>query len=321
MKKITFRCALAPEFDRFVDIMEGLGNYNNHFWLMRRLDSFLCSKHPKAKALTKDILAEWFSMFSHLSLATQRQYRSDIFLLCKFLRSRNGLSAVRAEFPILRPQAFKPYVFSQTDLSKLLAAARAMRKMPKDPLRPETFELVVSLLYACGLRISEVIARDVGDFDESEGVLKIRGAKFGKSRLVPVSKSMHKKIEDYLGRRRKLGIPTGPSDSLIWSPYRGRPSREFMKIALMRLMRKAGIKPAHGRCGPRVHDLRHTFAVYRLLAWYKEGADVQLLLPRLSTYLGHVNIQSTQHYLRYMPEVLAEASQRFEDAFAMGVEV
>lgn len=89
-----------------------------------------------------------------------------------------------------------------------------------------------------------------------------------------------------------------------------------MKIALMRLMRRAGIKPPRGRCGPRVHDLRHTFAVHRLLDWYKQGADVQTLLPRLSTYMGHINIQSTQVYLRYMPEVLAEANRRFEVAFS-----
>lgn len=319
MKKHRFESALAPEFNRFVEVMAGLGDYSDHFWLMGRLDAFLCAKHPNTRTLSKEILAEWFSTFSHLNLITQRGYRSNIFLLCKFLRSRNELSAARAQFPIIRPPAFKPHVFSPVELSKLLAAARAMRKMPKDQLRPETFELVISLLYACGLRISEVIAFDVGDFDESEGILKIRKTKFGKSRLVPASTSMRNKIEAYLNHRRNLGVPTGASDALIWSPYHGRPSCDFMKIALMRLMRKAGIKAIHGRCGPRVHDLRHTFAVHRLLAWYKEGADVQLLLPRLSTYLGHVNIQSTQHYLKYMPEVLAEASHRFEEAFATEV--
>lgn len=317
MKKLNFRSALAPEFHRFVEVMEGLGDYNGHFWLMGRLDVFLSARHPEARVLSKEILTEWFSTFSHLSLQTQRKYRSDVFLLCRFLRSRNESSAMRSQFPILRPSAFRPYIFSQMDILKLLNTARAMRTMPKDPLRPESFGLVISLLYACGLRISEAIALDVGDFDESEGVLRIRKTKFGKSRLVPISSSMRKKVQRYLSRRRLLGITASPSDALIWSPYHGRPSCEFMKIALMRLMRKAGIKPLQGRCGPRVHDLRHTFAVHRLLAWYKEGADVQLLLPRLSTYLGHINIQSTQHYLTYMPEVLSEASHRFEKTFAM----
>jgi integrase/recombinase XerD len=296
--------------------MKGLGDYGNHFWLMRRLDRFLFERHPHTKMLTKEILAEWFATFSHLNPITQRRYRSDIFLLCSFLRSRSSRTATRAQFPIIRPPASRPHIFTKAEITQLLATAREMRTMPKDPLRPMTFELVLAVLYACGLRISEVIALDIGDYDRGEGVLKIRKTKFGKTRMVPVSGSMRGKIEMYLKRRRDLGIPSGPSDAMIWSPYYGRPSRGFMKIALMRLMRRAGVKSPNGRCGPRVHDLRHTFAVHRLLAWYKQGADVQLLLPRLSTYLGHINIQSTQHYLKYMPEVLAEASLRFEKAFS-----
>lgn len=317
MRSPVFRGPLATEFSRFVEMMKGLGDYQNHFWLMRRLDKFLMERHPKTKVLSKDILSEWFASFSHLNLITQRKYRSDIFLLCSFLQSRNTATTSRAQFPIIRPPIFRPHVFAKAEIIQLLASARAVRPMPKNPLRPLTFEIVVSLLYSCGLRICEVIALDVGDY--AEGVLKIRKTKFGKSRLVPVSRSMREKLEGYLARRQNLGIPTEEANALIWSPYNGRPSRDFMKIALMRLMRKAGIKPPHGRCGPRVHDLRHSFAVHRLLDWYEQGADVQLLLPRLSTYLGHINIESTQHYLKYMPEVLAEANRRFETAFS-GVE-
>lgn len=317
MKPSVFRGPLAPEFTRFVELMKGLGDYKNHFWLMQRLDKYLFERHPTAKVLTKDILLEWFTSFEHLNPVTQRKYRSDIFLLCSFLRSKSRNTTGRAQFPIIRPPVFRPHVFTKAEIIQLLSAARAIRPMPKDPLRPATFEVVVSLLYSCGLRICEVIALDVGDY--AEGVLKIRKTKFGKSRLVPVSLSMKEKLDAYLAKRRQLGIPTAETNALIWSPYNGRPSREFMKIALMRLMRKAGIKPPHGRCGPRVHDLRHSFAVHRLLDWYEQGADVQLLLPRLSTYLGHINIESTQHYLKYMPEVLAEANRRFETAFS-GVE-
>lgn len=316
MNSNNFRGPLAREFQRFFELMKGLGDYQSHFWLMRRLDKFLLERYPKTKVLSKDILSEWFASFSHLKPVTQRKYRSDTFLLCSFLRSRNTATTSRAQFPILRPPVFRPYVFTKFELIQLLAAARAIRPMPKDPLRPVTFEVVVSLLYSCGLRICEVISLDVGDY--ADGILRIRKTKFGKSRLVPVSRSMREKLDSYLVRRIKLGIPTEGTNALIWSPYNGRPSREFMKIALMRLMRKAGIKPPHGRCGPRVHDLRHSFAVHRLLDWYEQGADVQRLLPRLSTYLGHINIESTQHYLKYMPEVLAEASRRFETAFSGG---
>lgn len=314
MRPAVFQGPLAPEFKRFVELMKGLGDYQNHFWLIGRLDKFLLKRHPRTKILTKDILSEWFASFSHLNPITQRKYRSDIFLLCSFLRSRSTGTTGRTQFPIIRAPVFRPHVFSKSEITQLLSTAREIRPMPKDPLRPLTFEVVVSLLYSCGLRICEVIALNVGDY--ADGVLKIRKTKFGKSRLVPVSGSMRQKLDDYLARRRALRVPMEEANALIWSPYNGRPSREFMKIALMRLMRKAGIKPPSGRCGPRVHDLRHSFAVHRLLDWYEQGADVQILLPRLSTYLGHINIESTQHYLKYMPEVLAEANRRFETAFS-----
>jgi integrase/recombinase XerD len=311
-----FSGPLALEFDRFTTIMSGLGKYDDHFWLMGRLDKFLIDRHPHAEALTKEILTEWFDTFSHLNPVTQRGYRSAIFLLCKFLRGLNPETSGREQFATIRKPIFRPYVFSKEEVNKLLSETRMIRPMPKDPLRPRTFELVVALLFACGLRISEVISLDIGDYDPREGVLKIRRTKFGKTRLVPASTSMRRMIDDYLKRRNEIDVPTNPESALIWSPYNGRPSREFMKIALMRLMRKAGIKPPHGRCGPRVHDLRHSFAVHRLLQWYQEGRDVPLLMPSLSTYLGHINIQSTQHYLQYMPEVLTEASRRFENSFS-----
>lgn len=311
-----FKGPLAGEFERFVEIMKGLGKYDSHFWLMGRLDKFLADHHPNTKALTKEILTEWFDTFSHLNLCTQQGYRSNIFLLCKFLRCENLENSAREQFMVIRRPSFRPYVFSKAEVAQLISAARAMRIMPKDPLRPMTFELVVSLLYACGLRISEVIFLNVGDYDSSEGILKIRKTKFGKTRLVPASSSMRQKIEEYLQRRSDLGLPIDTESALIWSPYNGRPSLEFMKIALMRLMRKTGIKPPHGRCGPRVHDLRHSFAVHKLLEWYQQGLDVPLMLPRLSTYLGHINIESTQHYLQYIPEVLMEANRRFENSFS-----
>ncbi len=109
--KKRFNGPLAQEFDRFTKIMSGLGKYDDHFWLMDRLDKFLIDRHPQAKALTKEILTEWFDTFAHLNPVTQRGYRSAIFLLCNFLRGQNPETSGREQFAIIRRPILGPSGF------------------------------------------------------------------------------------------------------------------------------------------------------------------------------------------------------------------
>lgn len=144
-------------------------------------------------------------------------------------------------------------------------------------------------------------------------ILTIRDSKFYKTRLVPIGPRLQEELMQYSENRKQQGHSQRP-ETLFFLTHHGAPiSPKTVDRVFGRLRRHTSVCRTDGtKYQPRLHDLRHTFAVHRLVAWYQQGADVQKLLPRLATYLGHVDIQSTQHYLTMTPDLLREASLRFE---------
>jgi integrase len=205
----------------------------------------------------------------------------------------------------------KPYLFSEAEVAKLFHAARTYPGRAA-PLRPMAIEAMLTLAYCAGLRIGEVSKLTLVDINLTEGVIEISYTKFHKSRRLPVTPSVVRVLERYLGARRAAGAPTERHSPLWWSPLR-RKAYSYSEIQklLTRAIRRAGLKPAAGRLGPHVHDLRHTFVAHRMLQWYREGIDPQSRLPHLATYLGHRDILSTLVYLSVTPELLQHASERY----------
>lgn len=314
---VEFYGPLGRHFDRFVvQIKANGGQHVSLFATVRRLDRYLARKHSCVTALTREVVKDWFASFSHLHPNTQRRYRSATFCLCRFLNGRDSSTATAEDFDTVPYSVpFRPYIYSPADVLLLIKVARAQPILPINPLRPWTLELIVILLYTTGLRISEVVRLKMRDFDGSSETLMIRETKFAKSRLVALSQSTRDRVEHYLHRRRSAGLSCHATDSLIWplrwTPDRTEPSLGSIKIALIRLLRQSGLKPQSGRVGPRIHDMRHSFASTRVLLWYKEGVDVQARLPHLVTYMGHRDLQSTQLYLSVIPDLLDEAAVRF----------
>jgi integrase len=148
--------------------------------------------------------------------------------------------------------------------------------------------------------------------DLDDGTIEIRETKFFKSRRLPLAPSVVAAVRTYLDARRRAGAGMDASAGLFWHQQcAGRYSRVMIEKLLVRVLRRAGLKPAHGRAGPRVHDLRHAFVVHRMLAWYRAGINPQSRLPYLATYLGHKDINSTLVYLTITQELLQQASERF----------
>jgi integrase/recombinase XerD len=231
----------------------------------------------------------------------------------RYLSTRHGMdlpSLPRAPKP--STTTFVPYIYSHDEIKRLLQAAPAACQNPLALLDEDTLRTVLLLLYGAGLRLGEAIRLDVGDVDLGEAILTVRRTKFFKTRLIPLGKDLTRVLIAY--RRRCDRLPTPSVERPFFRMRNGERLEQFAMERTFRLLRKlAQISRAGGtRRQPRLHDLRHAAAVHRLIAWYRRGADLQYLLPRLATYLGHKDLAGTQHYLTLTPPLLQEASKRFE---------
>jgi site-specific recombinase XerD len=212
---------------------------------------------------------------------------------------------------IPKPPQFVPYIFSQEEIQRLLDAT-ACCENPRSKLQPYTLRMLLLLLYGAGLRIGEALFLTLANVDLPAGILTIHESKFYKTRLVPMSPALTGILATYMEQCAKEH-PAKP-DAMLFLTRGGNPVvRHTAENIFSRLRVRAGvIRNDGGRYQPRLHDLRHAFAVHRLVSWYRQGADVQRLLPQLATYLGHLHIAATQRYLTMTPELLREAGQRFE---------
>lgn len=200
----------------------------------------------------------------------------------------------------------QPFIYSDADVIAVMTAADGIGP----PLRAATYRTLVGLLAATGLRVGEAINLDHDDIDWAEGVLRIRETKFGKSRLVPLEPSGVDALREYdVLRNRTAPRPEDPS--FFVSRTRRRLIYAVVAPTFRRLVTSAGVG-TDAPNPPRLHDLRHSFAVRALLTWYRTGADVQAKIPSLSTYLGHREPSSTYWYLSAAPELLALAAARRE---------
>jgi integrase len=200
-----------------------------------------------------------------------------------------------------------PYLYCEREIAALIAAAGELSRSS----RAVTYQTLIGLLAATGMRVGEAIALNREDVDFEHGVLVVENGKFGKARELPLHSSTVKALGDYLRERDRLH-PSSTERAVFVSTRGTRMNIHTVDATFVRLVRRANLAPRSPRCRPRLHDLRHTFAVRTVLDGYENGEDVQSRLAFLSTYLGHVEPASTYWYLSAAPELLALAGQRLE---------
>jgi integrase len=176
-----------------------------------------------------------------------------------------------------------PFLYSEDQVLAMMAAARSLCS----PVRQATFETIIGVLWATGMRIGEALRLDIGDVDVAHGVLTVRDSKFGKTRELPLHASTTVALGAYATRRAHW-FPPETSDPFFVSAAGTRVLYCNFHLGFQQLVQKAGIAARSRSCRPRPHDLRHTYAVRTLIGWYRDGVDVEANLPKLSTYLGHV---------------------------------
>lgn len=271
------------------------------------------------EAEATDILPEQINAFLNGTGGSTLTWHSRHDSLAGFYRYAISRGLVNTSpLPKVKPRItkdFVPYIYTHDELSRLLAAALTYQKHYGYGyhLDPQMVQILLLLLYGAGLRCSEALSLRLADVDLDQAVLTIRDSKFFTSRLVPISAFLNERLQRYAASRQQAGHAQS-KDAPFFVRHNGqRVNLWNIEKAFRRIRKEAGVSRADGgRYQPRLHDLRHSFAVHRLTSWYREGKDVHKLLLQLSVYLGHRHLTGTLVYLTMIPELLSQASQRFE---------
>jgi integrase len=206
-----------------------------------------------------------------------------------------------------RPRRAVPYLYTDEQIQGLMQAASTLRT----PHKTATFRTLFGVLVVTGMRIGEAIALDRSDFDDDLGTLLIRRGKFGKSRELPLHPTTTGALTRYLCRPDRPR-PAGPTEALLLSTVGTRLFMSDVQTAFRVLRARAGILPRSAACRPRLHDIRHSFAVETLLDAYRTDGDPGPRIATLSTYLGHVDPGKTYWYLQAAPELMQLAGERLQ---------
>jgi integrase/recombinase XerD len=210
-----------------------------------------------------------------------------------------------------QPPRFLPYIYSTEEVKALINGCFTHHKI-NSRISPYTMRTILLLLYGSGLRIGEAISLKLADVDLNQSLLTIRKTKFYKSRFVPIGEQLTQVLQEYVSWRKQKKYSQDPQSSFFIGRNRKAVKQPAVGENFRRIREKVNIRRLDSDQQPRIHDLRHTFAVHRLTALYKEGADVQNLVLMLSVYLGHVTLAATSVYLTMTPALLEEAGHRFE---------
>jgi len=312
--QVSYRSALAPYLHQFVEEKRALG-YRYHAqaqWLVA-FDRFLLERGITSPDLPKEVVGAWACRRPHESISTQQNRIRLVQQLGLFLTRRGFSPYLPGGHLVPRGRSpFVPHIFTQEQVSRFLAAADRMQPSLHSPRREVMLPLLFRLLYGCGLRSSEARRLRIRDVDLARRLLVIREGKFRKDRLVPIAPSLAARLQSYLTTH---ACSREADDLLFPAPDGGPLAPQTIHDAFRQLLWACRISHGGRGRGPRLHDFRHTFAVHRLMRWYREGMDLGAALPILATYLGHLSLCGTQRYLRLTaeiyPDLIAALQARF----------
>lgn len=309
---MTTGAILEPLITEYVAFHHALGKgFEGEHYVLRAFNRWVT--HTGVPDLTAETFTAWCRTKQHLASGVRRRHMAIVRNFCLYRHRRDPRCFVPDLLFFPAPhQPRPPYILSQADISRLLHVADGLAPTPASPLRAQVYRLAIVLLYTTGLRRGELVRLTLGDYAPHERTLLVRQSKFHKSRYLPLSADTVGEMNAYLDVHRQHHLPTSPQAPLLW--HRHHQGNAYtgagLGQGLRHLFRLADIRTAEGRC-PRVHDLRHSFAVQALWRWYQADVAVQAKLPLLATYMGHVSIHSTAYYLPFIEGVASEASERF----------
>ena len=303
----------GPIIGGYLELQESLGRkYCVERGVLKNLDRYLAGRPDSPADIDQDTFSSWMRAHVTLVSGVRRNWMRIVYNFCLYRRRTEPACFLPdpALFPPLHIP-IRPHIFSEDEILRILAAADSLGPHPNSMMRREVYRLAVVLLYTTGMRRGELAHLTLGDYSPIERTLLVRTSKFHKSRLLPLSTDGAREMEAYLVVRHSLRLPADTEAPLLVHGKRGGYSPPGLCHGLRGLFSSANVRTVSG-AHPRIHDLRHTFAVHALLRWYREDADLQVKLPYLAAYMGHVSIVSTEYYLPFVSPLAEAASEKFE---------
>lgn len=276
--------------------------------LLRQFVAF--ADHEGSSFVSKKLALKWATQPPNVLRSTWAERLRLVRCFAKYLSASDPRTEIpQKDLLPYRYQRKPPYFYTDKEILTLIHAAKKLG--PPGGLRVHTYSTLFGLLAATGMRISEPIGLDRSDVDLQQGLLTIRQAKFGKSRLVPLHASTVRKLREYARLRDRL-LPNPMSPSFFVSDRGTRLTGSAVHRRFVILSRQIGLRGATDSHGPRLHDLRHRFVIKTLVKWYHSGVDVERRMPILTTYLGHGHVADTYWYISATPQLLRLATLRLE---------
>lgn len=271
---------------------------------MKELNQYLTENGDGSggTALAKPVVLGYSNKRDGEEPMTRQMRESFIRQFAIYLNSL-GIPAYVAPVRKKEKGTFTPYIFTRRQICDILKAADSMMYEYRSPNHHYVYPFLLRLLYCCGLRISEALSLDIQDIDFDEKILKIKQAKYNNSRLVPISDSLSGALEKYM---QQVGYSRDGS-GLLFRNRRGEAYRTHSILCrFKKLLAEAGIPCTENGRLPRIHDVRHTFAVHSLEQMARQGMDTYLAIPYLAEYMGHRKIQCTEQYLRFTADAYGD---------------
>lgn len=298
--------ALQQALARYVSMRRGFGyRYDGEERCLGDFVAFMDA--AQETVITRKLAMAWITQASRASWPNRL---SMVRVFAQHLSSiEPGTETLPAGiFPA--PKRTRPYIYTEAEIERLLDAT--LRWGLAKSINRQTYYCLFGLLAATGMRLGEAIGLERADADLETGILTLRATKGGKERLIPLHSTTTRALAAYTARRDdQRACRKSPSFFVLRGGQRLHP--QYPERVFIGVQRRIGMRdPALHSRGPRLHDLRHTFAVNTILRWYRAGEDVERLLPTLTTYLGHSKVRDTYWYLSTCPELMGEAATRLE---------
>jgi integrase/recombinase XerD len=313
MSNLIYKSILAHDFYNFVQMKRNLGyKYTSAVYIVRDLDTFLCSKSINTPLLTKELCEEWMQRRPHEAESTHKGRCTVLIEFSRFMGDIGKPSFI-PRMPRIQPRGFTAHIFSDDEIRRFFISCDnlVLKSRKKDSviiMLPALFRL----LYGTGIRISEALSLKCKDVNLSQNFLVLHDTKNRKDRLVPISESLSNVLKEYAYYKSKLPVIVDKDFFFISLAGKACKNDGIIYTWFRTILREARIPHQGKHLGPRVHDFRHTFSIHSLVKMQNIGLDMYCSLPILSMYLGHESIETTNNYLRICESMYPEIIKKID---------